>query len=146
MKQVVYIWGLCLILWAGHFSAGTHPAWAQQTEANSPLAQVEHTLQRCLEMYPGTSSEAQCYREQATTLETEIRRLYTALGGDQNAALKHSHRIWRAYLDSERQMLEKMYFVPGSQSERLKAEAYYRLLHTRASALQRYLNYAHAHQ
>lgn len=111
-----------------------------------PLENPDKALLLCLQTYPGTSSEAQCYRSQTLVLEKEVERLYQALGGDRNVALKHSHLLWQNYLSSERLYLEKAFFVAGSQSEWLKARATYLLFKSRAVALQHYLDYLNAHQ
>lgn len=114
--------------------------------AIAPPETADKALQLCLQTYPGTSSEAQCYRSQTLALEKEVERLYQALGGDLNTALKHSHLLWQNYLASERLYLEQAFFVPGSQSEWLKARGTYLLFKTRAEALQHYLDFVNAHQ
>ncbi len=132
-----YFMGLLFAFGAG----GLDPVLAM-----APPENPDKALQLCLQTYPGTSSEAQCYREQSLALEKEVARLYLALGGDRNVALKHSHLLWQHYLASERLYLEQAFFVPGSQSEWLKARATYHLFKTRAEALQHYLDFVQAHQ
>lgn len=133
----IYIWAILMVFLTG----GLAPALA-----NVPAENPDKALLLCLQTYPGTSSEAQCYREHSLALEKEVARLYLALGGDRNLALKHSHLLWQHYLASERLYLEQAFFVPGSQSEWLKARATYLLFQTRAEALQHYLDFVQAHQ
>jgi len=117
------------------------PVWA-----TTQLASIENSLQTCLENHPGTSSETHCYRNNAGALEREIQRLYFLLGGDQNRALQQNQQVWQNYVSAEQFFFEFAYYVPGSQSQWLKARSNYLLFHSRAVALQSYLDFAEAHR